>query len=164
MKQPALANKPDIVMPIFDDVSDPANKLTLVVVQVMSKYSGGWIKLIEAACFGAKPQIAAVVACNTVDRIAANTVGVAGVVSVAGKTFTSRIEFVHPASVGGNPQVALIVLGQIHNKVGAEAARVVGVVLVYDEGVTVVAIKTVLGGKPHEALAVLQDSFNIALR
>ena len=26
MKQAALANKPDIVMPIFDDVSDPADK------------------------------------------------------------------------------------------------------------------------------------------
>src|ERR1035441_6446557 len=119
MKQPALANKPDIVIPIFDDVSDPANKLALAVVQVMSKCSGGWIKLVETACFGAKPQIAATVACDTIDGIAAKTVGVAGVVPVAGKAFGSGIEFVHPARVGGNPQIALIVLDQIHNKVGA---------------------------------------------
>ena len=36
--------------------------------------------------------------------------------------------------------------------------------LVHDEGVTVIAIKAVSGGKPHEAPAILQNGSNIALR
>ena len=39
-----------------------------------------------------------------------------------------------------------------------------GFVFVYDEGVAVIAIEPVPGGKPHEAPAVLQNGNDIALR
>ena len=61
MEQAALANKPDVPMAILDDLSDPPNKLAIAVIAIMSKGSGCWIKLVEAAVFGAKPQIAATV-------------------------------------------------------------------------------------------------------
>ena len=58
MEQTALANKPDIPMAIRDNLSDPPNKLAIAVISIMSKCSGRWIKLVEAAVFGAKPKIA----------------------------------------------------------------------------------------------------------
>ena len=61
MEQTALANKPDIPMAILDNLSDPPNKLAIAVFQVMSKCSGRWIKLVEAAVFRAKPEIPATV-------------------------------------------------------------------------------------------------------
>lgn len=36
--------------------------------------------------------------------------------------------------------------------------------LVHEEGVTVIAIEAISGGKPHEAPAILQNGSNIALR
>ena len=62
MEQATLANKPDIPLPARDHFSDPPNKLAIAVIQIMSKCSGPWIKLVEAAVYGAKPQIAATVA------------------------------------------------------------------------------------------------------
>ena len=32
MEQPALPNKPDLPMPILDNVSDPPNKLAIAVI------------------------------------------------------------------------------------------------------------------------------------
>jgi hypothetical protein len=66
MEQARLANKPDILMPVRDDVSDPPNEEALGVVQIMSKSFSPWIKFVETICFGAKPQITATVACDTV--------------------------------------------------------------------------------------------------
>ncbi len=88
-------------MPVLDNVSDPSNKSAVAVIRIMSKCSGGWIKLVEATCFRAKPQTAATVAGDTVHGIGADAVGVAGVVAVGCKAFGSGIESVHPAGVGG---------------------------------------------------------------
>ena len=95
MEQTTLANKPDIPMAILDNVSDPPNKLAIAVIAIMSKGSGRWIKLVEAAVFGAKPEIAATVAGDALNRIAADAVGVVGVMTVAGKAFGCGVEFVH---------------------------------------------------------------------
>ena len=84
MEQTALANKPDIPMAIRDNVSDPPNKLAIAVFQIMSKCSGRWIKLVEAAVFGAKPQIAATVLGDALNRSATETVGVVGVMNGSG--------------------------------------------------------------------------------
>ena len=37
------------------------NKLAIAVIAVMSKGFGGWIKLVQAAVYGAKPKIASIV-------------------------------------------------------------------------------------------------------
>ena len=118
MEQTALANKPDVPMAILDNVSDPPNKLAIAVFRIMSECSGRWIKLVEAAVFGAKPEIAATVLGDALNRIATDTVRVVGIMNVAGNAFGCRVEFVHPG-VGGNPQIAVIVFDQILNKVGA---------------------------------------------
>ena len=68
MEQTALANKPDIPMAILDDLSDPPDKLAIAVIPVMSEGSGRGIKLVEAAVFGAKPEIAATVLGDALDR------------------------------------------------------------------------------------------------
>src|SRR5271165_681212 len=114
----------------------------------MSKCSGGWIKLVEATVYGTKPQMAAPVARDGFNRIAADAVGIVGVVAVADKAFGCRVKLVNPAKIGGNPQIALIIFHEIQNKVGAYAPGIPGVVLVHDEGVAVVAIESVPGGKP----------------
>jgi hypothetical protein len=56
VKQTALAHKPDISMAILDNLSDPPNKVAIAIISMMSKCSGGWIELVEAAVFGAKPK------------------------------------------------------------------------------------------------------------
>ena len=84
----------------------------------MSKCSSCWIKLVEAAVFGAKPKSTATASGNALDRIAADAVGVVGIVKVTGTAFGCRVEFVHP-NVGGNPQIAVIVFDQILSKAGA---------------------------------------------
>ena len=68
MEQTALANKPDIPMAILDNLSDPPNKLAIAVISIMSKCSGRWIKLVEAAVFGAKPKIAPTVSGDALQR------------------------------------------------------------------------------------------------
>ena len=58
----------------------------------------------------------------------------------------------------------MIVLHQILNKIGAQGPAINRIVFVYDEGVAVVAIEAVPGGKPHEAAMILQNSNYVALR
>ena len=118
MEQTALANKPDIPMTIRDNVSDPPNKLAIAVFQIMSECSGRWIKLVEAAVFRAKPEIAATVLGDALNRSTTETIRVVRIMNVACNAFGCRVEFVHP-SVGGKPQIAVIVFDQILNKVGA---------------------------------------------
>jgi hypothetical protein len=163
MEHAALANKPDFSLSIRNDLSDPANKLASAVIAVMSKCSGPWIKLVEAAGFGAKPKTAAIVSGNARNVSAGNTIRVLGIMKIAGKAFNSRVESVHP-SVGGDPQIAVIIFHQRLNKIGTLASGVVGVVLVHDEGITVIAIEAISRGKPHEAAAILQNGSYIALR
>ena len=163
MEQTALADKPDLAMPILYHLADPSNKVAIAVISIVSKCSGRWIELVETAVFGAKPKRTATVLGDALDRGATETIGIAGVMKVAGTAFGFRVEFVHPG-VGGDPQIAVIVLHQVLQKVGAQAAGVVGVVFVYDEGVAVIAIEAVPGGKPHEAPPVLQNGNDIALR
>nr|WP_242618305.1 hypothetical protein [Edaphobacter modestus] len=153
MKQTALANKPDLAMSILDQLNDPPDKLAIAVISIMSKCSGPWIDFVEAAVFGTKPKRTAIVLGDALDRGATESIGIVGIMDVAGTAFGFRVEFVRPC-VGGNPQIAVIVLHQVLQKVGAQAAGVVGTVFVYDEGVAVIAIKAVPGGKPHEASAV----------
>src|SRR5580704_11639084 len=163
MKQTALANKPYLAMPIPDHLADPAHKVAIAVISIVSKCSGRWIELVEATVFCAEPERTAAVLGDGLDRGPTETIGIAGVMKVAGATFGFRVEFVHPG-VGGDPQIAVIVLHQVLQKVGAQASGVVGVVFVYDEGVTVIAVEAVPRGKPHEAPAVLQNGNDIALR
>ncbi len=163
MEQAALANKPDLAMPILDHLADPPNKVSIAVISIVSKCSSCWIELVEAAVFGAKPERTAAVLGDALDRGATETIGIVGDMKVAGTAFGFRVEFVHPG-VGGDPQIAVIVLHKVLQKVGDQAAGVVGVVFVYDEGVAVIAIEAVPGGKPHQAPAVLQDGNDIALR
>ena len=137
--------------------------MAIAVISIVSKCSGRWIELVEAAVFGAKPKGTATVLGDALDRGATETIGIVGVMKVAGTTFGFRVKLVH-ACVGCNPQIAVIVLHQVLQKVGAQTAGVVAVVFVYDEGVAVIAIKAVPGGKPHEAPAVLQNGNDIALR
>ena len=90
------------------------------------------------------------------DRIAAEAVGVLGVVHVARAAFGPGVESVH-ARIGGNPQVAVIVFQEISDEIVAQAPGIVHVVLVDDEGVTVIAVEAVAGGEPHETPAILQE-------
>ena len=89
MEQTALANKPDLAMPILDHLADPSNKVPIAVISIMSKCSGRWIEIVEAAVFGAKPKRTAVVLGDALDRGATETVGIARVMKVAGTAFGS---------------------------------------------------------------------------
>jgi hypothetical protein len=162
-EQTAFANKPDVSIVARDNLSDTPDKRSIAVIAVVSECSGPWIKLVEAAIFSAKPQIAATVFGDALDRSTAERVRVVGVVKVSSTSFGCKIESIHPG-VGGDPQIAVLVLHQILKEVGVQAARVVRVVLVYDEGVSVVAIETVSSGEPHEAPAILKNVDHIALR
>src|ERR1700751_4592360 len=82
---------------------------------------------------------------------------------VAGTAFRLRVEFVYP-DIGRDPQIAVIVFHHVLQKVGAQTAGIVRVAFVYGEGVAVVTIEAVPGGKPHEAPAVLQHGDDITLR
>ena len=117
MKQPALANEPDLPMAIFDNVSDPPNKLASAVIAIMCKGFRRRVKPVQAAVFG-EPQIAATVAGDAPNCIAAKAVGVVGVVKVAGTTFGCGVEFVY-AGMSSNPQITTIVFYQIPNEVVA---------------------------------------------
>ena len=116
MEQTTLANKPDIpiVYPRSPELILPT-KWPSLSLRIMSECSGRRIKLVQAAVFGAKPKIAATVLGDALDRSTTDTIGVVGVMKVAGTAFGFRVEFVHP-SVGGNPQIAVIVFHQILKK------------------------------------------------
>ena len=127
----------------------------------MSRWSDQ--KLVEAAVFSAKPERTKTVLGDALDRSATETIRIPGVMKVTGTAFGCRVEFVH-AGVGGDPKIAVIVLHQILNKIGAQGPAINRIVFVYDEGVAVVAIEAVPGGKPHEAAMILQNSNYVALR
>ena len=86
MEQTPLADKPDFLMAIRDDASYPSNELTVAVIAIMSRRSGCWIKLVEAAIFGAKPKIAPTVAGDARNVIATDAIRVVGVMKVAGNS------------------------------------------------------------------------------
>ncbi len=94
---------------------------------------------------------------NALHHIAAEAVGVFGIVPVAGETSGGGVKPVHSGTIGANPQVALIVLQQGQNEVAAQARRIIGVVFEHHEAVPIIAVESVPGGEPHEALAILQD-------
>src|ERR1700757_3874603 len=96
MKQTALANKPDIAAAIRDNLSNPPNKQTIAVVEIMSKCSGPRIKFIEAAIFGAEPKIAATILRDALDRSTTDTISVVRVMNVASKAFGCWVKSVHP--------------------------------------------------------------------
>src|SRR5690349_11061942 len=118
MEQTALANKPDLPMAILDNVSESPNKLAIAVIEIVSKYSGRWIKLVEAAVLSAKPNMAPAAARDAGTESTTEAIRVFGIMQVAGNAFGCRVEIVHP-TVGRNPEVAAIVFHQILNKVGA---------------------------------------------
>ena len=163
MEQTALAGEPDVPVAVLDDLGDPPDEPPLAVVPVMSERSSPGIELVEAAVLGTEPEIAVTVLDHALDRSASERVTVIRVMQVTGTALGPGIESIHPGA-GGNPQISFVVLHQILEEVGAQAARVVRVVLVHDEGVTVIAIEAVSGGKPHEAPAILQNGNDIALR
>ena len=51
----------------------------------------------------------------------------------------------------------MAVFNQILNQAGAQRIRIIGVVLVDDERVAIIAVESVLGGKPHKAATILQN-------
>ena len=57
----------------------------------------------------------------------------------------------------------MAVFNQILNQAGAQRIRIVGVVFVHDERVAIIAIESVLGGKPHKAAAILQNRIDSIL-
>ena len=57
----------------------------------------------------------------------------------------------------------MVVFYQIPNEVVAQASGIVGIVFVYDERVSIIAIETFSGGKPHEAPVILQNGNDIVL-
>src|SRR5271165_4730145 len=160
MEQTTVANKPNFPLATLDHLSDPPNKLAIAVIAVMSEHLRRRVKLVQAAVCRTKPQIAATIAGDALNRTAADAVGIVGVVTVAGTAFGSRVEFVYASSIGGNPQIAMVVFHQIHRGVVAYARGFVGVIFVPDEGVAIIAIDAVSGGKPHEAPAILQNGNN----
>ena len=125
MEQTALANKPDVPIVGRDNLSDTPDKRSIAVIAVVSKCSGPWIELVEAAIFSTKPQIAPTVFGDALDRSTTERVRVVGVVKVSGPAFGCQVESVHPG-VGGDPQIAVGVLHQILKEVGVQATGVVG--------------------------------------
>ena len=91
MEQTARASKPDIPMAVLDNAIDRPNKLAVAVIALASEASSGRIKFGQAVFYSANPEIAVTVLAEALDRIAANAVGVVGVVAVVGKVFGSWI-------------------------------------------------------------------------
>jgi len=129
---------------------------------VMSKGFCRWVKPVQAAVCGGEPEIAATVAGDAPNRIAAETVRIVGVVKVSGTTFGCGFESVY-AGIYSKPQITMIVFHQIPNKVGAQASGIVGIVFVYDKRVAIVAIEAISGAEPLEAPVVLQNGNHVAL-
>src|ERR1700730_1643295 len=115
-EQTAVANKPDISVAILDNVIDSTDKPAIAVITIVSKHSGRWIKPVETAVLGAKPKTTPPVSGDARDVSTADTVGILGVMRIAGKAVAHRIEFIHPG-VRGNPQITVIVFHHIFNKV-----------------------------------------------
>src|SRR3974390_415197 len=163
MKQTALANKPNVVTAVRDDLRDPSNKLAVAVVAEMREFSGRCIQFFEAAIFSAKPKIPVTVFSDAFDRSTSKTIGIVRVMEIVGKPFGCRVEFVH-ARFGGKPEVAVVVFYQILKKIGAQASGIIRVVLVHYECITVVAVEPITRRKPHEPATILQNSNHISLR
>jgi hypothetical protein len=110
-------------------VGDSPDELTVAVIAVMRERVGRRIEPVQAGFRGAKPQMAATVAEDTLDRMPAETIGVLGVVQVASGAFGRGVEFVH-TGIRSHPQKPVVVLRQIPNGVVADAFGIVGVVFV----------------------------------
>src|SRR5271157_551126 len=102
MEQAPLANKPDVPVAVLDNLTDPPDKLAVAVIYIMRKCFGRWIKLVDSAVLSAKPKRASITSGDARHVSGTDTIGVVGIMKVAGTTFGCRVEFVHP-SVGGNP-------------------------------------------------------------
>ena len=61
MEQTARAGKPDIPMAVLDNGIDLPNKLAIAVIAIASKGFSGRIEFVQAAVYGANPEIAATV-------------------------------------------------------------------------------------------------------
>jgi hypothetical protein len=96
-------------------------------------------------------------------RIAAEAVGVLRVVKVAGPAFGRGVELDY-AGIRADPQISAIVLGHCAHETAADAREIVRVVSGHHERVAIVAVETLGRAQPHEAVAILHDGDDIALR
>jgi hypothetical protein len=74
-------------MAILDNGIDRPNRLAIAVIAKTSEGFSGWIKFVQALVYGANPERAATVLGDALDRIAANAVGVVGIVPIVGNAF-----------------------------------------------------------------------------
>ena len=162
MEQAMLAYKPDVALPVRDNLRDPSNEVAIAVVAVMSESSACGIQFVQPGIFSPKPNVTATVLGDALNQSTTYR-GVFGVMQVASETFSCWIEFVH-SRVGREPQVAVIVFHQALNEIRVRAVGVARVALVYEKRIPVIAIEAVSSGKPHKAATVLQNGSDIALR
>jgi hypothetical protein len=74
------------------------------------------------------------------------------------------IESIETPAVRSDPEHAGRVLEEGPDPVVTQAVRIVRVVLVHCETVPVILVESVVGAKPHEALAILEDAVHGTVR
>ena len=83
---------------------------------------------VDTALVVAEPEIARRVLAAALEAVAADAVGVVGIVHVAEETAVFPVEQVDAPAVGEDPEVASAVLVELEDLVVAEAAGVPGIV------------------------------------
>jgi hypothetical protein len=82
---------------------------------------------------------------------------------IASELSGATVKSVETAAKRPYPQHASRVLEQRPNTVVAQAVEIIRVVLVCHETVAIVPIEPIVGAKPHETIAILQDAVHSAM-
>src|ERR1043166_1765888 len=100
MEQTTVADKPNFPLATRDNLSDPPHTLVIPVTVVVCEGFHCRVEPVQAAVCCTKPQMAATIAGDALNRIAADAVGLVGVVTVADTALGSRVEFVYASRIG----------------------------------------------------------------
>ncbi len=84
----------------------------------MAEGRGRWIKFIQPAPLGTKPQHPLRILVDIPDRVVAEAGRIARIVPVTGKGVTGPIKFIQPA-IGADPQSAVLILINVSDDIVA---------------------------------------------
>jgi len=87
--------------------------------------------------------------------IAAETIGVLGVMAVIGEGPGSIVKFIQSGFSGPDPEISRFIFYNSGNGITAETVGITGFVPVHVEGVTVEPVQAIPGAEPHEPFGVL---------
>jgi len=128
------------------------------VASIMNEFSRLSIKSVKPPVARSNPEHARPVFVNYPDIVVAQAIRIIGIVSVVDKSPIPSIESIKPSAISPNPEHARPVLVNRPDSIASQAIGILRIVPIHVKLVPIIFVQSIVGAKPHEAFAVLQNA------